>query len=143
LISSRRVTDADGKKTVDSMSVVGSKATVRFGDGERKTLDVPEKTVGEQAVLRLVCSAAQERGAFIPIDVLSQTTGELESRELRCEGKVDVEVGDKKMEAIRWQEKGQEGKPGGQVKNTYWVSPAGHLLKFVGAGGVEYILESK
>ncbi|HEU4339762.1 MAG TPA: hypothetical protein VFS19_06810 [Planctomycetota bacterium] len=143
LISSRRVTDSDGRKALDLITVTGSKAAVRFDDEKRKELEIPEKTVGEQAVLRLVCSAVQEKGTFIAIDVLSQFTGELESRELKCEGKVDIEIGDRKVEAIRWQERGQAGKPGGHVKNTYWVSSAGHLLKYVGGGGVEYVLESK
>jgi hypothetical protein len=143
LLSSRRVTDSAGRKTLDLITVTGTKAGVRFDDEKRKELDVPEKTIGEQAVLRLVCAAAAERGALLQVEVLSQATGELESRELRCEGTVDVEIGDRKVEAVRWREKGYEGKPGGHVKNTYWVSPAGHLLKYVGAGGVEYVLESK
>ncbi len=143
LISVRRVTDVIGRKSLDLITVTGSMAAIRFDDEKRKTLEVPEKTVGEQTLLRLVCAAEQKKDAFLPIDVLSLTTGELESRELRCEGVVDVEIGDRKMEAFRWREKGQEGKPGGHVKNTYWVSAAGHLLKYVGTAGVEYILESK
>ena len=97
----------------------------------------------QTAILTQMTKRVTDAGGRMYINVLSQATGQLESRELKCEGTVDVEIGDRKVEAIRWREKGQEGKPGGHVKNTYWVSSAGHLLKYVGAGGVEYVLESK
>ena len=143
LFSSRRVTDSGGRKTVDLITVTGTKAAVRFDDEKRQELDIPEKTVGEEAVLRLVCAADQKKGEVFTVDVLSQATGELQSRDLKCDGDWDVEIAGKKQPALRWSERGREGQPGAQVKNTYWVSPAGHLLKFIGLGGVEYVLEAK
>jgi len=142
LVSLRWVSGAAGKKTMDTITVQGTKATVR-SEGGKKTFDIPEKTLGELAVLRRVCAVEQTKGATFTFDVLGHATQALESRELRCDGEVEIEIAGKKQQAIRWREQTQEGKTGAQVKNTYWVSPAGHLLKYIGLGGVEYVLESK
>jgi hypothetical protein len=140
--SLRWVTLQDGRKTVDTISVEGSKATVR-SEGARKTLDVPDGTMGELGLLRRLCAKEQAKGASFTVDILSHATQDLQSRELKCDGDVEIEIAGKKQACFRWSEQTQEGKPGAQVKNTYWVSPAGHLLKYIGLGGVEYVLESK
>jgi hypothetical protein len=142
LSSVRWVSILDGRRSVDSITVEGAKAVV-IREGDKKTLDVPEKTMGESGLLRRVCAVEQKKGEILNVEILNHVMQELESRELRCDGEVDIEIAGKKQPAFRWREQLQEGKAGANVKNTYWVSSAGHLLKYIGLGGVEYVLEAK
>jgi hypothetical protein len=127
----------------DTIKVEGTKATLVF-DGKKETLDVTETVIGEMAVLRKVCAAEQKEGAEFKVDVLNPPAHEFQAgRTFRCEGKVQIELGGRKQEAFRWKEKSQEGQTGMQVDNTYWVSPAGFLLKYIGLGGIAYSLEAR
>ncbi|HKS17395.1 MAG TPA: hypothetical protein VJU16_08795 [Planctomycetota bacterium] len=138
----RWVSILDGRRSIDSVTVEGSKAVV-IREGEKKTLTVPEKTMGESGLLRQICAVEQKKGEILNVEILNHVMQELESRELKCDGEVDIEIAGKKQVAFRWREQLQEGKSGANVRNTYWVSAAGHLLKYIGLGGVEYVLESK
>ena len=138
----RRVRVMEGRRSVESITVEGAKAVVIL-EGEKKTLDVSDRTVGELGLLRRICAAEQAKGGSLRVDVLSHATQRLESLELVCDGEVEIEIAGRKQTAFRWREKGEDGAPGANVKNTYWVDSAGHLLKFIGLGGVEYVLETK
>ena len=142
LSSVRRVSVMSGSRIIDTFTIEGSKAVLRSA-GEQKILDVPASTMGDLGVLRRVCAEEQKKGATFTVEVLSHAAQELQTRDLRCDGDVDVEIAGKKQPAMRWSERGREGQPGANVKNMYWVSAAGYLLKYVGPGGVEYLLESK
>lgn len=143
LISLKWASREGGKESVDTITIEGTKATLIFS-GKKETLDVTESTIGEMAVLRRVCAAEQKEGAEFKVDVLNPPAHEFQAgRTLRCEGKAQIEIAGRKHEAFLWKEKSQKGQPGMQVNNTYWVSPAGHLLKYIGLGGVEYVLDAK
>ena len=142
LSSLRWVSVLDGRRSIESITVEGTQAVVIL-EGEKKTLDVPGKTMGESGLLRRLCAVEQRKGDILNVDILSHVTHELESRQLKCDGEVDIEIAGRKQAAFRWREQVEEGKSGANVKNTYWVSSAGHLVKYIGLGGVEYVLEAK
>lgn len=128
-----------GKPDVNTITVEGGKATLQFRGDENKVVDVSDKTVGDEALLRLVCAAEQKEGAELKLDVLSWPLRDLEkARTLKCEGKKQVEIGGKKLDAFLWTE---PGRVAGGYK--YWVSPDGYLLRWIGLGGVSSVLASK
>jgi len=123
-------------------------------EGRDQTIEAPEGIVGESALLRLVCSAEQKKGAAFKVDVLSLTSEGLEpGHAFRCLGTETVEIGGKKVDAFKWESK-REWKSVKKVgdedivismsaENLYWVSPDGYLLRSTGAGASEFVLDAK
>ena len=153
LISAKRTTKEGGKEVDWILSVEGKKASLQSG-GRKETIDITEGTIGEQAVVRLVCAADQKEGVTFTADVLSGVEDQLQrGHSFRCLGKEQVEIGGKKFDAFKWENKGEwktirkvgdEDVPGStSVDNTFWVSPDGYLLRYAGAGGAEMILDAK
>lgn len=139
LISIKITILGDGKPSLNTISVEGTKATLRFTGDEDKKVDVTDKTVGDEALLRLVCAAEQKEGAELKLDVLSWPLRQVEpGRSLKCEGQKKVEIGGKKLDAFLWTEAGHV--EGGY---KYWVSPDGYPLRWIGLGGVSHVLTSK
>jgi hypothetical protein len=139
LVSMRITIMSGGKPDVNTITVEGGKAALKFTGDEDKKVDVTDKTVGDEALLRLVCAAEQKEGAELKLDVLSWPLRDIEAgRVLKCEGKKPVEIGGKKLDAFLWTEPGHVA--GGY---KYWVSPGGFLLRWIGLGGVSNVLISK
>lgn len=153
LISAKRTTKEGGKEVDWTVSVEGTKASLQSG-GRKQTLDVTEATIGEQAMVRLVCVAEQKEGVAFAVDVMSGVDDQLQrAHSFRCLGKEQVEIGGKKFDAFKWENKGEwkivrkvgdEEVPGStSVNNTFWVSPDGYLLRSTGAGASEFVLDAK
>jgi len=120
---------------VSMITVDGLKATLKYTGDEDNVIAVTDNTVGEEALLRLVCAAERKEGAELKLDVLRYPARRLETaRTLKCEGKKRVEIRGKKLDAYLWTE------PWG---GKYWVSPDGYLLRWIGPGGADYVLDAK
>ena len=147
LVSSKMIGKVGGKETPVTIAVDGRKATMTFED-RTPIFDITDATVGEQAVIRLVCAAEQKEGAEFKVDVLNMTTGTFQpGHAFKCVAKEQIEIGGKKVDAFKWEQKGEwgDGKPPTSkttVHNVYWVSPDGYLLRNVGRGG-EIVLDAK
>jgi len=153
LISAKRTTKEGGKEVDWILSVEGKKASLQSG-GRKETIEVTEGTIGEHTVVRLVCAAEQKEGATFTADVLSGMEDQLQSgHSFRCLGKEQVEIGGKKFDAFKWENKGEwkvtrkiddkEFPTSTRVDNTFWVSPDGYLLRSTGAGASEFVLDAK
>ncbi|HKS17396.1 MAG TPA: hypothetical protein VJU16_08800 [Planctomycetota bacterium] len=124
----------------NTLTVEGLKATMRLPKVEPMIIDVTAKTIGEEALLRLVCAAEQKEGAVLKFDLLTWGIPQVEEgRTLKCEGKTQVEIGGKKFDAYLWTGKD----PVLDSTYKYWVSPEGYLLRWFESDKIEYVLESK
>ena len=144
LSSMRHNNDGDWSIRVD-----GTKATMKV-EGREQTFEITETVVGEQGLLRLVCVAEQKVQASFKVDVLSMTGERLEKEhQFRCVGKERIEIGGRMIDSFKWEEKWEwkgtlKGVPtASRIENSYWVSPDGYLLRFMGPTGVEILLEMK
>jgi hypothetical protein len=139
-----------GGKDMDwSVSVSGNKAVLKV-EGREQTVELTEGAVGESGLLRILCAAEQKEKASFKVDVLSMTSERLEKdHHFTCLGKETVEVGGKKIDAFKWEEKGEwkitrNGIAGtSSVDNSYWVSAEGYLVRSIGPNGMEIVLQSK
>lgn len=153
LISARHTTDLSGRKTEWVVAMEGKKAFIERG-GKKETVEVSDGTIGEAAMIRLVCVAEQKEGAAFTADVISSEEHQFQpGHSFKCLGKESVDIGGKKVEAFKWENKGEwksTRKVDGQevpttttIENTFWVSPEGHLVRSMGSGGSELVLDSK
>jgi hypothetical protein len=141
-------TRADGGAKEDDPSI-----SIREGDGYVTSdlgnllLRKVEGAVGERALIRLVCMQTQKVGVVLKADVLVLDPIDYQrNQELRCEAKETLDIGGKKVEAHKWEDKRSgksvlSGKPVPyKFDNAYWVGPDGALVKFT-SGSMEMILE--
>jgi len=154
LISTKRITKDNGKEVQWTVSVEGKKATLQSPD-QKQTIEVSERTIGEQAVVRGICAAEQKEGVTFTADVMSGIEDQLQrDHTFRCLGKELLEIGGKKVGAFKWQHKGEWTVPRKvddedvavttEVDNVYWISPDGYLLRQTSNGGrTEIILDVK
>lgn len=125
----------------NTLRVEGRKATMRLpNQPEPLVFDVTENTIGDEALLRLVCAAEQKEGAVLKLDLLSWLIPEVEEgRTLTCEGKKQVEIGGKKVDAYLWTGKDRYL----DFTYKYWISPEGYPFRWHESANIEYVLESK
>ncbi|HEU4339761.1 MAG TPA: hypothetical protein VFS19_06805 [Planctomycetota bacterium] len=104
---------------------------------------------GELSVLRIVGMKKQEVGSAFKADVfvLESPSDEL-NHDFKCVAKETIEIGGKKVEAFKWEQK-WKGKAirGGEsvdasIENTYWIGADGTLLRFK-IGQNEMTLDAK
>lgn len=122
-------------------------------NGENPTIDIGPNTVGELAVLRLVCAAEQKRGTNFKADLLSLMVPAFEpGHAFRCIGPEQLQIDGKKFDVFKWEQKGewkhkvtiegQETTLASEVDKSYWVSPDGHLVRFR-SDSMEMTIETK
>lgn len=139
LISMKVTTAKPAKADENTLKVEGLKASMRLPDTEPALeFDVTENTVGDLGFLLRVCAAEQKEGAALTLDLLSWGIPQVQNLTLKCEGKKQVDVGGKKVDAYLW-----AGKNCLDFELKYWISPDGYLLRWVEAETIEYVLESK
>jgi hypothetical protein len=123
-------------KTEAGASIRDGDAYLSGKEGQLIIRDV-RNALGERAVLRLVGMKVQKVGETFQANVfvLESPSDEL-VHDFKCVAKETIEIGGKKVEAFKWEQK-WKGKAirGGEsvdaaVDNAYWVGTDGTLLRF-------------
>jgi hypothetical protein len=143
-------TRADGGMKEDDTTI-----DIQDGDGHVATdlgnllLKKVGGAVGERALIRLVCAQEQKVGNSFKADLLVLDPVDYQrGQEIKCVARETIDVGGKKIEAHKWEDKREgesvlNGKPiAYKFDNAYWVGPDGTLVKFR-SGSMEMILEPK
>jgi hypothetical protein len=149
LISGKRTGKVPGGRIDWWVSVGEGKASLRVDD-RQQTIDVTEGTIGELAVLRLVCAAEQKVGATFKADVLVMVAERVDrGHEFRCVARETLDIAGAKRDACKWEETFEgtitvNGKTGtSKTANTYWSSPDGYPLRAIIGPGMEVVLDAK
>jgi hypothetical protein len=151
---SNTITEVDGDKQ-DRFSITVDKETAHLKGltGRKTEIKVPDTLMGQMSVLRRMCISEQKEGVSFPVALINARHERLQiGHVIRCLGKQKVDHDGKKIDAWKWEEKGDvkfstgTGDPGYsidlKVDNTYWVGPDGTLLRFTW-GELELILDVK
>ena len=153
LISAKHTTDLSGRKSEWILQVEGKKALIE-SDGKKETVEIGVGAIGEAGMVRLVCAAEQKEGASFTADVMSGVANQFQpGHSFKCVGKESLDIGGKKLDTFKWENKGewkstvtvdgQEVPNSTSVQNTFWVSPDGYLVRSLGNGRSELILDAK
>jgi hypothetical protein len=134
LKTARRGEVVGGKSELNTITVDGLKATLKYAGKEDKVVAITEDTVGEEGLLRRICATEQKEGAELKLDVLRYPARDIERRTLKCEGLKQLEIRGMKFDAYLWVEPGNL---------KYWVSPDGYLLRWIAPGGADFVLDAK
>ena len=149
LISAKRTGKVPGADIDWWASVADGKASLRVED-RKQTIDAPDGTIGELAIMRLISAAEQKVGSTFKADVLVMASENLDKgHEFRCVAKETLEIGGAKREAYKWEEtwEGKITRNGmtatSKTANTYWASPDGYPLRSIIGPGMEVVIDAK
>jgi hypothetical protein len=118
-------------------------------NGQHLIIRDTKTAIGERAVMRLVCLKEQKVGDTFRADVLVLDPMDWqEGRRFKCVAKEVVDVGDRKIETFKWEEKyaGTSSLSGKEIdvniNNAYWVGPDGYPVRMK-LGEVEMHIDAK
>jgi hypothetical protein len=143
-----KVHNKTGDESIEgSIEVKGSKAFVTITRGGMSITipcDITGTTVSEAAMILLLCAQEQKEGQSFKVDMFDIDKSQVEKdHAFTCSGKETIDIGGKKHDAFKWQEKWTtKPSPGDSLqkdldwKRTYWISVDGYLLRRKGIDGV-------
>jgi len=135
--------DTEGSIEVKGVRVVLKMA--KEGRDIQVSWDTTEAAVSEAAMIRLLCAQEQKEGRSFKVDMfdIHKFPPVQKDHAFTCSGRETIEIGGKKFDAFKWQEKWTtKPSPGDSLQEdlnwerTYWVSVDGYLLKRAGVDGV-------
>jgi len=87
-------------------------------------------------MIRLLCAQEQKEGRSFKVDMFDiDMFGVQKDHAFTCSGKETIEIGGKKFDAFKWQEKWTTKEDYHRTR-TYWVSVDGYLLRRKGFNGL-------
>ena len=90
----------------------------------------------EPAMIRLLCAQEQKEGRSFQVDMFDIDMFRVQKdHAFTCSGKETIEIGGKKFDAFKWQEKWTTKEDYHRTR-TYWVSVDGYLLRREGFNGL-------
>jgi len=128
-----RTRTADGKVD-EGISIKDGQATVTPVDGEVKTVKVTGSTIGFAAMFLIACVQEQKAGSTFKVDILHFKDLQ-KDHEFRCVAKETIEIGGKKYDSFKWEQKGKgtidlpDEDITYKIENFWWISPDGYLLR--------------